>query len=182
MSSHDTGAEAEETRRNELLRIMNIAESLLGNGSATASAATSSTTRPTAEGQRVASTARPGPSRAATNSQHSTPNPLSSSAIVNDFRRLFQPYNTNSQTSSNFMLRNQQATNTRSSVVSRRGKGRKGWKFQGRHSVKESWTHDFFCLSRRDTMYPPNTRQKLELADAGLGRRKVMFGSDDDAV
>ncbi|KAJ7326039.1 hypothetical protein OS493_028762 [Desmophyllum pertusum] len=48
--------------------------------------------------------------------------------------------------------------------------------------VKETWTHDFFCLgSTQDTCVPP-CAQKIYLQNAGLGRRKLVFSCRGSAI
>ena len=47
---------------------------------------------------------------------------------------------------------------------------------------KDTWTLDFFCLAdtRCDTV--PSRQEKMELQAAGLGRKRVVFASKDNAV
>lgn len=41
--------------------------------------------------------------------------------------------------------------------------------------VKETWTHEFFCLGPTRATSVPSRAQKIALQNAGLGRRKVVF-------
>ena len=45
---------------------------------------------------------------------------------------------------------------------------------------ENSWTHKFFCLSRRDdTTIPTTDSEKNALLEAGLGERKIVFPDVD---
>ena len=46
---------------------------------------------------------------------------------------------------------------------------------------KETWTHEFFCLAETDTDRVTNRQEKFILQSAGLGRKKLVFGSKDTA-
>lgn len=46
---------------------------------------------------------------------------------------------------------------------------------------KETWTHEFFCLAETETDRIPNRQEKFTLQSAGLGRKKLVFGSKDTA-
>ena len=43
--------------------------------------------------------------------------------------------------------------------------------------IKETWTHDFFCLAAKDEERVPTRAEKFDLQQCGLGRRKVCFHS-----
>ena len=47
---------------------------------------------------------------------------------------------------------------------------------------KETWTHEFFCLADCAAESAPSRSEKFELQLAGLGRKKIVFGSRDNAV
>ena len=47
---------------------------------------------------------------------------------------------------------------------------------------KETWTHEFFCLADCARVDAPSRKEKLELQFAGLGRKKIVFGSKDSAL
>ena len=81
------------------------------------------------------------------------------SSILGNYRRLFAPYQRNSYP--------QHTRNTNA-----RGNAKR---------KNETWTHDFFCLSSVDQAFAPNQRLRLELHEAGLGRKKVVFNSSGDA-
>ena len=88
--------------------------------------------------------------------------------VRQNFRSLFAPYS-----------RPQDQRQGRPMPRSGRGIGRRS---QGKSPVKETWTHDFFCLSKTNTSYPPGQKEKIGLTDAGLGRKKVTFSHDGDAA
>jgi len=48
--------------------------------------------------------------------------------------------------------------------------------------VKETWTHDFFCLPSKTTAFVPPHTEKISLQNAGLGCRKVVFPCRASAV
>ena len=52
----------------------------------------------------------------------------------------------------------------------------------GFFQVKETWTHDFFCLSSKTATIVPPRAEKISLQNAGLGRRKVVFPCRASAV
>ncbi|CAH3150960.1 unnamed protein product, partial [Porites evermanni] len=47
---------------------------------------------------------------------------------------------------------------------------------------KETWTHEFFCLADCARVDSPSRKEKLELQFAGLGRKKIVFGSKDSTL
>ena len=52
----------------------------------------------------------------------------------------------------------------------------------GFYVPKETWTHEFFCLGDCAALTVPSRSEKFELQLAGLGRKKIVFGSKDNAV
>lgn len=46
---------------------------------------------------------------------------------------------------------------------------------------KDTWTHEFFCLAETNADRIPSRQEKLILQSAGLGRKKLVFGSKDTA-
>ena len=52
----------------------------------------------------------------------------------------------------------------------------------GFYVPKETWTQEFFCLGDCAASTAPSRSEKLELQLAGLGRKKIVFGSKDNAV
>lgn len=91
---------------------------------------------------------------------HQNTTTTSNRALAN-FRTLFQSYNNSSPS----RARNQ--SNSRRSNTS----------FQPR----ETWTHDFLCLSKTNVCKVPTKTEKFALLAADLGRKKVVFNSKDDA-
>ena len=51
---------------------------------------------------------------------------------------------------------------------------------QRSYKVKETWTHEFFCLADCTTSSVPSRAVKFELQSAGLGRKKIIFGWKDN--
>ena len=81
-----------------------------------------------------------------------------SAAVMQNFRHLFSPYKQNAGSSQSAY----QSTKKRQKPF-----------FQ----VKETWTHEFFCLATCCQTHCPSRTEKLELQDAGLGRKKICFHS-----
>ena len=48
--------------------------------------------------------------------------------------------------------------------------------------VKETWTHDFFCLGSTQAVSVPSCAQKIALPNAGLGRRRWFFSCKGTAL
>ena len=85
------------------------------------------------------------------------------SSTLQNFRHLFAPYASASY-----------RTQTRFGPPKRR---------KTTHYVpKETWTHEFFCLADCSSENIPSRMTKLELQFAGLGRKKIVLGSKDNAV
>ena len=59
-----------------------------------------------------------------------------------------------------------------SALSSRRNKGKSY--FQP-YKIKETWTHDFCVVDKRDQRKVPSTTHKQELREAGLGQKTVIF-------
>ena len=49
------------------------------------------------------------------------------------------------------------------------------------YKMKETWTHEFFCLSNQQQERVPSKAEKLQLQEYGFGRKKIVFGSKDEA-
>ena len=79
-----------------------------------------------------------------------------SSRVLQNFRSLFSPYAASSR--SNW------------SCPSLAKKSKKGV-----FHVKETWTHEFFCLAKKCAIRVPNRSEKIILQNSGLGRKKVVF-------
>ena len=94
----------------------------------------------------------------------------SSSSVSNEeFRRLFAPYN--------------RANNGRmlSQPPAKRGKAN-SWG-QGRYfKPQETWTHEFFCLANHMQNCVPTRMEKMKLQKASLGRRRISFHKDSNAI
>lgn len=60
-------------------------------------------------------------------------------------------------------------------------KRRKGGNFARPFLMKETWTHDFFCLADHLEQQQPPRVQKFTLQDAGLGRKTIVFNRNDQA-
>lgn len=85
-------------------------------------------------------------------------------SVMQDFRTLFAPY---SQSSRNNSLRPPPA---------------KKPKKPGYYQVKETWTHEFFCLASAKATHVPSRAEKIILQNAGLGRKKVVFSCKASAL
>ena len=48
--------------------------------------------------------------------------------------------------------------------------------------VKETWTHEFFCLGSTTATCVPSRAQEIALQNAGLGRRKVVFHCEASSI
>ena len=83
---------------------------------------------------------------------------------MQNFRSLFAPYNS--------------AACSSSASSSRPPAAKKPRTFQ----VKETWTHDFFCLGSTQAVSVPSRAQNIALQNAGLGRRKVVFSCKGSAL
>ena len=75
--------------------------------------------------------------------------------VMQNFRSLFSPY----------------SAACSSSASARPPAAKKPRTFQ----VRETWTHDFFCLGSTQAVSVPSRAQKITLQNAGLGHRKVVF-------
>ncbi|CAB3996334.1 Hypothetical predicted protein [Paramuricea clavata] len=52
---------------------------------------------------------------------------------------------------------------------------------KGPFQVKETWTHEFFCLAETCAIRVPTRLKKINLQNSGLGRKKVVFKCNDSA-
>ena len=57
---------------------------------------------------------------------------------------------------------------------------RKSNSCQRSYKVKETWTHEFFCLADSGCISVPSHAVKFQLQSAGLGRKKIIFGWKDN--
>lgn len=80
-------------------------------------------------------------------------------SILENFRSLFSPYNQSGPS----------AKRPRKSNSSQRS-----------YKVKETWTHEFFCLADSGCSSVPSRAVKFQLQSAGLGRKKIIFGWKDN--
>ncbi len=53
---------------------------------------------------------------------------------------------------------------------------------RGKIHAKETWTHEFFCLSNATATNTPSRREKAILQNAGLGRKKIKFNKNGSAL
>ena len=82
--------------------------------------------------------------------------------VMQNFRSLFAPY----------------SAACSSSAFARTPTAKKPRTFQ----VKETWTHNFFCLGSTQAANVPTCGQKIALQNAGLGRRRVVFSCKGTAL
>ena len=76
------------------------------------------------------------------------------------------------------------------SLFSSYGSSRKSWvgpplakkAKKGPFQVKETWTHEFYCLSKANADRVPSRLEKIHLQNAGLGRKKVVFKCNASAL
>ena len=106
---------------------------------------------------------------ATTNSTLPTTTSTRGEAVLRNFRSLFAGYG--SQEHPPLRSRNQRINQPPA----------KRSKRQSFFIPKETWTHEFFCLAETDTDRIPNRQKKFILQSAGLGRKKLVFGSKDTA-
>lgn len=85
---------------------------------------------------------------------------VGASNILQNFRTIFAPYN------------RPPLAPLSSSVQTKRNPVKP--KF---FKIKETWTHDFFCLAAKDQERVPTRAEKFDLQQCGLGRIKVCFHS-----
>ena len=64
---------------------------------------------------------------------------------------------------------------------SRPSASKKAKKTKGFFQVKETWTHEFHCLANCNQSQAPSRKEKIDLQNAGLGRKKIVFSSNCDA-
>ena len=101
-------------------------------------------------------------SGAATNTSGTTTSEQQSSRALQNFRSLFAPYAASSR---NNWSRPPLAKKTK----------------KGPFQVKETWTHEFFCLAETCAIRVPTRLEKINLQNSGLGRKKVVFKCNDSA-
>ena len=106
--------------------------------------------------------------------------PVADRALEN-FRQLFAPYNSNSRLSSSpsTSLGQGRARTLSDPPVKRRKSNNKTARS---FVVKDTWTHDFMCLASHVQNTQPTRVEKLSLQQAGLGRKTLTFGRNDDAL
>ena len=95
-----------------------------------------------------------------------------SERVIQNFRSLFSPYPARSVPGPSLSARNN----------SYRPPPPKQLKKTIFFQVKETWTHDFFCLASKTATIVPPRGEKISLQNAGLGRRKVVFPCRASAV
>lgn len=117
------------------------------------------------EGGETSSTS----SMASTPSTASTAQTVRDSAVLSNFRDLFSPYRSVASSS-------QKAQPQRPKNTTRRANRFVPYK------VKETWTHKFFLLFDPEKTILPTKAEKIKLQDAGLGRKKIVFGNKDGAM
>ena len=98
-------------------------------------------------------------------------------ALAN-FRQLFAPYS-NSRMPSPLLS----ASLGRGRVRALTDPAKKRKKSNPRNSFvfKDTWTHEFLCLASHTQNNQPSRADKLALQDAGLGRKTITFGRNDNA-
>ena len=120
--------------------------------------------------QSSSNTATPTAVPTAASARLGRPIPSSREATaMSEFRNLFSPYSP--------------ATSTSSSVSQNAVRPpKRGNRCAPYYKPKDTWTHEFICLSNPEQTEVPNKSQKLQLQSAGLGRKKIVFGNKDGAI
>lgn len=99
-----------------------------------------------------------------------------SSEVLQNLRTLFSPYGAErfrSQSSAYQIAPNSRAKRQR----------RDGFNpGSGYYKVKETWTHELFCLARHTETRVPSKDKKYRLQQCGLGRKKICFHSGATAT
>ena len=95
------------------------------------------------------------------------PGQVGASNVLNNFRRIFAPYQRPSRVplKSTFQPRLRTQSKPKTKQI--------GSFFQ----PKETWTHEFFCLGLKTQERAPSRAEKFELQECGLGRKKICFHS-----
>ena len=88
--------------------------------------------------------------------------------VLDNFRSLFSPYGRETSSTS--------SSSVQSPSASKRRK-RNTFFFK-----RDTWTHEFFCLADKDQMVVPSRSLKIQLQEAGLGRKKVCLNGRADAT
>ena len=95
-------------------------------------------------------------------------NSAANGRVLDNFRSLFSPYGRGPSSTS--------SSSVQSPSASKRRK-RNTFFFK-----RETWTHEFFCLADKDQMVVPSRSLKVQLQEAGLGRKKVCLNGRADAT
>ncbi len=95
------------------------------------------------------------------------PGQVGASNVLNNFRRIFAPY----QRPSCVPLKSTFQPGLR--MPSKLKTKQIGSFFQ----PKETWTHDFFCLALKAQEKAPSRAEKFELQECSLGKKKICFHS-----
>ena len=95
-------------------------------------------------------------------------NSAANGRVLDSFRSLFPPYGREMSSTSSSSVQSPSAS-----------KRRKGNTF---FFKRQTWTHEFFCLADKDQMVVPSRSLKVQLQEAGLGRKKVCLNGRADAT
>lgn len=103
--------------------------------------------------------------------------PVADRALTN-FRQLFAPYNNRLSSLSSSLSQGRPRALTDPPSKRRKNNPKNGRSFV----VKDTWTHEFFCLANHMQTTKPSRRENLVLQNAGLGQKTITFGRNDDAL
>lgn len=95
-------------------------------------------------------------------------NSAANGRVLDNFRSLFSPYGRETSSTSSSSVQSPSASKRR--------------KRNTLFFKRETWTHEFFCLADKDQMVAPSRSLKIQLQEAGLGRKKVCLNGRADAT
>ena len=95
-------------------------------------------------------------------------NSAANGRVLDNFQSLFSPYGRETLSTS--------SSSVQSPSASKRRK-RNTFFFK-----RETWTHEFFCLADKDQMVVPSRSLKVQLQEAGSGRKKVCLNGRADVT
>ena len=95
-------------------------------------------------------------------STSSTPSAPSAQSALQSLRTIFSPY---------------VRTSVCPASAYQRAQRPKTATYKPYYAIKETWTHEFFCLSDKNQEKVPSRSDKLQLQNCGLGRKKLCLPS-----
>ncbi|XP_028407185.1 uncharacterized protein LOC114529572 [Dendronephthya gigantea] len=125
----------------------------------------SNTDSPTSTSTAATPSTMPSTTSPSTTLPSSTPPSTTPPSTLQHLRTIFSPY-----------------ARTRISPASayQRAQRPKTISYKPYYAVKETWTHEFFCLSEKNQTNVPSRSEKIQLQNCGLGRKKLCLPSKAD--